>query len=80
VVDWPVKNLLDLLESVRRLLSEQVGINTPVLELHIEHTFILFLLFVQLSAISDKIKHETEGLRVSVDKYLVILFLKAMAA
>lgn len=46
VIYWPVKDLLDLFESVRSFFPEQVNINAPILQFHIKHAFILLLLFV----------------------------------
>lgn len=57
VVDRPVEYFLDYLKSVGRLLAEQVGIDAPVLQLHVQHVLVALLLLVQLPAISDEIQH-----------------------
>lgn len=72
----PIKHLLDQIEPGFRLLPEHLLINTPVLELHFKHLWILFLLLVHQATISEKVYHQIKSKRVTINKNFIILFLQ----
>ena len=65
----------DNLEIVASLLHKQLFVNSPVFQLHFQHVLIIFLSFVQFTAVSYEINHQGKGEWIAINKDTLVLFL-----
>jgi hypothetical protein len=74
----PVEQFLDKVNSCLRSLLEELLIYTPEFKLYIEHLFVLLLLLMHLTIISNIVNHQVECKWVSIHKNFVIFRLKSV--
>lgn len=80
LVDGSVKQFLNQIKPRFWSLLEKLFINAPEFKLHLEHLWILLVLLVHLTTISDKVNHQVECEGVSIHKNFVILCLESVPA
>ena len=73
---WPIQKFLHNVALISFL--ENVFVDPPIFQFNLQHFIVLFLLFVQLSVISDEVDHHFEGFRIPINKNFILFFLKLM--
>lgn len=80
VISVAIKHFLDDFKLIFRFFFKLLFIDAPVFKFHSQHIDIFLLLLMNLTTISDKISHQIKSKRISINKYLIILFLKVMSS
>lgn len=74
----PIKNILQNLKLVSSPVSEEVFLNAPELQLHLQHLLVILLNLMQFTLVSYKVKHHVKSKWISINKHLIILGLQSM--
>lgn len=74
-----IEELLQDLKLVSRSLPEEVLIDTPELQLHLQHLVVVLLDLVEFSLVSDEVNHHVEGEGIAIDEHPIVLCLQSVA-